>query len=128
MKQLTEVESNAGGGGERVLWTAISSIHRTERDIVVVVYSGDTDASKEEIIAKVKVNSMVFCWEVATGSLLFRVDLTLYWIQRCCTSSFCNHAEWWKTQLGHGSPYSARALVPSTLLGKQCQASFQIST
>jgi alpha-1,2-mannosyltransferase len=53
---LTETESNAGGGGERVLWTAIASLHRTERDIVAVVYSGDTDVSKEEIIAKVKVS------------------------------------------------------------------------
>ncbi|KAF7974291.1 hypothetical protein HWV62_12432 [Athelia sp. TMB] len=45
---------NAGGGGERVLWTAIAMIQRTEPDIVSVVYSGDTDASKAEIIDKVK--------------------------------------------------------------------------
>ncbi|KAG5654304.1 hypothetical protein H0H81_004723 [Sphagnurus paluster] len=45
---------NAGGGGERVLWTAIASIQRKEPDIVSVVYSGDTDASKSEIIDKVK--------------------------------------------------------------------------
>ena len=47
--------SNAGGGGERVLWTAIAALQRTEPDIVSVVYSGDTNASKDEIIAKVKV-------------------------------------------------------------------------
>ncbi|KAJ3551117.1 hypothetical protein NM688_g4919 [Phlebia brevispora] len=45
---------NAGGGGERVLWTAIALIQRTEPDIISVVYSGDTDATKEQIIAKVK--------------------------------------------------------------------------
>lgn len=45
---------NAGGGGERVLWTAIASIQRTNPDVVSIVYSGDVDASKEEIIAKVK--------------------------------------------------------------------------
>ncbi|GLB38552.1 putative ALG11 mannosyltransferase N-terminus [Lyophyllum shimeji] len=45
---------NAGGGGERVLWTAIAALQRTETDVVSVVYSGDTDASKSEIIAKVK--------------------------------------------------------------------------
>jgi alpha-1,2-mannosyltransferase len=56
MEQLTEAKSNAGGGGERVLWTAIASMHRTERDIVSVVYSGDIEVSKEEIIAKVKVS------------------------------------------------------------------------
>jgi len=46
--------SNAGGGGERVLWTAIAFIQRTERNAVSIVYSGDTDASKEEILKKVK--------------------------------------------------------------------------
>jgi len=45
---------NAGGGGERVLWTAIEHIQRTEPEIVCVVYSGDTDATKEAIIDKVK--------------------------------------------------------------------------
>lgn len=45
---------NAGGGGERVLWTAIAHIQREHRDIVSVVYSGDTDASKTDIINKVK--------------------------------------------------------------------------
>ncbi|KAF9066173.1 glycosyltransferase family 4 protein [Rhodocollybia butyracea] len=45
---------NAGGGGERVLWTAIAALQRTEPNIVSVVYSGDTDATKDEIISKVK--------------------------------------------------------------------------
>ncbi|KAN0139176.1 mannosyltransferase [Lactarius tabidus] len=45
---------NAGGGGERVLWTAIALMQRTEPDVISVVYSGDTDATKEQIIAKVK--------------------------------------------------------------------------
>ncbi|KAH9968034.1 mannosyltransferase [Russula dissimulans] len=46
---------NAGGGGERVLWTAIAFMQRSKPDVVCVVYSGDTDASKEQIIAKAKV-------------------------------------------------------------------------
>ncbi|KAF9242562.1 mannosyltransferase [Melanogaster broomeanus] len=45
---------NAGGGGERVLWTAIAHIQREHEDIVCVVYSGDIDASKQEIIDKVE--------------------------------------------------------------------------
>ncbi|KAH9948253.1 mannosyltransferase [Amylocystis lapponica] len=45
---------NAGGGGERVLWTAIAIMQRSEPDVVSVVYSGDVDATKEQIIAKVK--------------------------------------------------------------------------
>ena len=53
--------SNAGGGGERVLWTAIAHIQRTEQDIVCVVYTGDVDATKEQIISKVKVNVYFSC-------------------------------------------------------------------
>ncbi|KAG0221978.1 asparagine-linked glycosylation protein [Actinomortierella wolfii] len=45
---------NAGGGGERVLWTAIREIQERYPRVVSLVYTGDTDASKEEIIAKVK--------------------------------------------------------------------------
>ncbi|KAG8959236.1 asparagine-linked glycosylation protein [Tulasnella sp. 419] len=43
---------NAGGGGERVLWTAIAYLQRTAPNVVSVVYTGDTDVSKEEIISK----------------------------------------------------------------------------
>ena len=53
--KLTGVHSNAGGGGERVLWTVIALMQRTEPDVISVVYSGDTNASKEQIIAKAKV-------------------------------------------------------------------------
>ncbi|OSC98020.1 glycosyltransferase family 4 protein [Trametes coccinea BRFM310] len=45
---------NAGGGGERVLWAAVSALQRKEPDVISVVYSGDTDATKEKIIDKVK--------------------------------------------------------------------------
>ena len=56
MGVLTET-SNAGGGGERVLWTAIAHIQRDHKDIVCVVYTGDTDASKQDIIDNVQVSS-----------------------------------------------------------------------
>lgn len=46
--------SNAGGGGERVLWGAIAYLQRTEPNVVSAIYTGDTDASKSDIIAKVK--------------------------------------------------------------------------
>ncbi len=52
-------QSNAGGGGERVLWTAVALLQRTEPDIISVVYSGDKDATKEQIIAKVKVRTIL---------------------------------------------------------------------
>lgn len=47
--------SNAGGGGERVLWTAVALLQRTSPNVVSIVYSGDGDAGKDEIIDKVKV-------------------------------------------------------------------------
>ncbi|KAI0629783.1 mannosyltransferase [Trametes polyzona] len=45
---------NAGGGGERVLWAAVHALQRKEPDVISVVYSGDTDTTKEKIIDKVK--------------------------------------------------------------------------
>lgn len=49
--------SNAGGGGERVLWTAIACLQREEPDVVCVVYTGDAViSSKEAMITKVLVS------------------------------------------------------------------------
>ncbi|KAJ6476279.1 mannosyltransferase [Mycena sanguinolenta] len=45
---------NAGGGGERVLWTAIAYIQRTRPDLLCVVYTGDTLATKSSILEKVQ--------------------------------------------------------------------------
>ncbi|KAI0754464.1 mannosyltransferase [Daedaleopsis nitida] len=45
---------NAGGGGERVLWAAICAMQRNDPNVISVVYSGDTDTTKEKIIEKVK--------------------------------------------------------------------------
>ena len=38
------------------MWTAIAALQRTDPDVLSVVYTGDIDASKGNIIAKVKVN------------------------------------------------------------------------
>ncbi|KAG8747127.1 asparagine-linked glycosylation protein [Ceratobasidium sp. 414] len=53
-RRLETGEHNSGGGGERVLWTAIAYLQRTDSHVFSVVYTGDTDATKEEIISKVK--------------------------------------------------------------------------
>ncbi|KAK7019909.1 hypothetical protein R3P38DRAFT_1228980 [Favolaschia claudopus] len=45
---------NAGGGGERVLWTAIAYIQRTRPEVLCVVYTGDVSATKSSILAKVE--------------------------------------------------------------------------
>lgn len=47
--------SNAGGGGERVLWAAVACLQREEPDVICLVYTGDIDASRQEIVDKVKV-------------------------------------------------------------------------
>ncbi|CAB4438639.1 unnamed protein product [Rhizophagus irregularis] len=44
---------NAGGGGERVLWTSIRSIQIKYQNVICVVYTGDTDVTKDEILEKV---------------------------------------------------------------------------
>jgi hypothetical protein len=54
------IVSNSGGGGERVLWTAIAAIQRTQPDIVNVVYTGDVDSSKQAIIHAVKVKLLSY--------------------------------------------------------------------
>lgn len=46
---------NDGGGGERVLWTAIESIlKKYKNDIQIIVYTGDRDATPTEILNRVK--------------------------------------------------------------------------
>jgi alpha-1,2-mannosyltransferase len=47
--------SNAGGGGERVLWTAIKSIQKEFPEVISVVYSGDTDVTPSTILDNVQV-------------------------------------------------------------------------
>lgn len=41
-----------------MLWTAIADMQRSESDVVSVVYSGDVDTNKKEIIEKVKVGAV----------------------------------------------------------------------
>jgi hypothetical protein len=55
------IYSNAGGGGERVLWTAIRDIQRDFNNVICAVYTGDI-ASKEEIIDKVKASPPFTCF------------------------------------------------------------------
>ncbi|KAJ8655331.1 hypothetical protein O0I10_009020 [Lichtheimia ornata] len=47
---------NAGGGGERVLWTAIRDVQKEFPHVICVVYTGDTDATKEQMLFKAKDN------------------------------------------------------------------------
>ncbi|EGG07436.1 family 4 glycosyltransferase [Melampsora larici-populina 98AG31] len=45
---------NAGGGGERVLWTAVSFHQRSDPNTICAIYTGDLNVTKSEMINKVK--------------------------------------------------------------------------
>lgn len=45
---------NAGGGGERVLWCAVTAINTAYPKVKIVIYTGDLDVSPEEIIKRAK--------------------------------------------------------------------------
>lgn len=61
---------NAGGGGERVLWTCVQATLREYANAFCVVYSGDTDATAEEIIQRAHV-----CYMFFESLLTFRIAL-----------------------------------------------------
>ncbi|TIC51800.1 UDP-Glycosyltransferase/glycogen phosphorylase [Wallemia mellicola] len=44
---------NAGGGGERVLWTAIYGIQQSQPSVRIFIYTGDSE-SKETLLSNVK--------------------------------------------------------------------------
>lgn len=50
--------SNAGGGGERVLWAAIRATQKRWPRAICVVYTGDHDVDKATIIQKVEVHDV----------------------------------------------------------------------
>ena len=47
--------SNAGGGGERVLWVAIRATQKRWPNAKCIVYTGDHDVNKEQILERVEV-------------------------------------------------------------------------
>lgn len=52
---LLTLSSNAGGGGERVLWAAVRATQKRWPNAKCVVYTGDHDADKDTMLARVKV-------------------------------------------------------------------------
>jgi alpha-1,2-mannosyltransferase len=56
---LIEEISNAGGGGERVLWAAIRATQRRWPKAKCIVYTGDHDVDKNAILARVKVENLL---------------------------------------------------------------------
>lgn len=52
---------NAGGGGERVLWAAVRATQQRWPKAKCVIYTGDHDASKDAILARVEVRQATHC-------------------------------------------------------------------
>ncbi|GKT86928.1 alpha-1,2-mannosyltransferase ALG11 [Colletotrichum tofieldiae] len=50
-----DLRSNAGGGGERVLWAAIKTTQERYPNALCVVYTGDHEVNKQAMLARVKV-------------------------------------------------------------------------
>ncbi|KAF9175124.1 asparagine-linked glycosylation protein [Mortierella sp. AD010] len=69
---------NAGGGGERVLWTAIRYIQENYPHVISVVYTGDTDVTKEDILERVKTR---FNIELDPALIGFEFLKKRYWVE-----------------------------------------------
>ena len=54
-----EFLSNAGGGGERVLWAAIRATQNKWPKAKCVVYTGDHEVTKDQILSRVKVSDAI---------------------------------------------------------------------
>lgn len=52
---------NAGGGGERVLWAAIRATQQQYPKALCVVYTGDHEVTKDQILSRVKVRLRKGC-------------------------------------------------------------------
>ena len=62
--------SNAGGGGERVLWAAIRSTQKRWPKAKCIVYTGDHEVDKAAILARV---------EVCIYLVLYEESLLIFW-------------------------------------------------
>lgn len=49
--------SNAGGGGERVLWAAVKATQRRWPRAICVIYTGDHDVTKAAMLERVEVRA-----------------------------------------------------------------------
>ncbi|SMN22225.1 similar to Saccharomyces cerevisiae YNL048W ALG11 Alpha-1,2-mannosyltransferase [Maudiozyma saulgeensis] len=59
---------NAGGGGEKVLWKAVETTLKFDPNIIVVIYTGDCDATGEQILESV---SKRFDYELDASRISF---------------------------------------------------------
>lgn len=57
MASLIYGYSNAGGGGERVLWAAIRATQKRWPKAICVVYTGDHEVDKAAMLERVEVRA-----------------------------------------------------------------------
>lgn len=50
--------SNAGGGGERVLWEAVKATQKRWPRAICVIYTGDHEATKATMLERVHVSPL----------------------------------------------------------------------
>ncbi|KAI0830933.1 glycosyltransferase family 4 protein [Hypoxylon sp. FL0890] len=68
---------NAGGGGERVLWAAVRATQKRWPNAKIVVYTGDHDVSKENMLARVK---NTFSIDIHPPTIHFIYLSTRHWV------------------------------------------------
>ncbi|KAL7623706.1 asparagine-linked glycosylation protein [Parahypoxylon ruwenzoriense] len=68
---------NAGGGGERVLWAAVRATQRRWPNAKIVVYTGDHEVSKENMLSRVK---NTFSIDINPPTIHFLYLSTRYWV------------------------------------------------
>ncbi|KAI1769777.1 glycosyltransferase family 4 protein [Hypoxylon cercidicola] len=68
---------NAGGGGERVLWAAVRATQMRWPNAKIVVYTGDHDVSKDNMIARVK---NTFSIDIHPPTIHFLYLSTRHWV------------------------------------------------
>lgn len=66
------LHSNAGGGGERVLWAAIRATQLRWPKARIVVYTGDHEVNKEQILALAEVCSIGLLFQLIPMMVLAR--------------------------------------------------------
>jgi alpha-1,2-mannosyltransferase len=77
---------NDGGGGERVLWSAIESIlKKYKNEVQIIIYTGDVDATPEEILHRVKERFNM-------NMQIYKPSITFIYLR----SRFCVEAKYFK--------------------------------
>lgn len=116
--------SNAGGGGERVLWAAIRATQKRWPKAKCVVYTGDHDVDKAAILARVKVG--LFLASADQILILGRTVSTLPYTppQSPSYTSQLDLGSW--HLLGLTLLFSASQLAPSSWLGMLSRSLHQI--